>query len=398
VTSVIVHYQELGLKGRNRPWFINTLVRTLRDALRDIHVTEVRPIMGRIEVRLRDDGQWPEVAGRLRWIPGIANFSRATHVDADLEQIAGHVAASVAGCSPCTFRVSARRADKRFPVPSPDMERVIGRRVQDVTGWRVDLTRPERTIFVEVVTNDAFFYFDKERGAGGLPVGSGGRVMTLLSGGIDSPVAGWRLIRRGCRTSFVHFHSHPILSRTSQDKARSLVEQLTRGQLHSRLFLVPFAPIQQRIVIGVPPALRVLIYRRFMLRIAERLAKRTGAQALVTGDVVGQVASQTIENLAVVGAAATMPLLRPLIGFDKDEITAEAQRLGTYDISIVPDDDCCSLFAAKFPSTRASREEADAAETDLSIEQWVDEAAAAAVVEDFRFPMVKSARQETTRT
>ncbi len=267
---------------------------------------------------------------------------------ANLDAIADAVAKAVAGRSARTFRIVARRADKRFPTPSPEIERVVGRRVQDATGWPVDLSSPERVIYVEVVTNDAFFYFEKERGAGGLPVGSGGRVLCLMSGGIDSPVAAWRLIRRGCRSAFVHFHSHPILSRTSQDKVREIVRQLTRHQLNSRLYLVPFAPVQQQIVMNVPPALRVIVYRRFMARIAERLADGSSAQMLVTGDSVGQVASQTLENLAVVEQAVTMPILRPLIGFDKSEITAEAQAIGTYSISIVPDDDCCSLFTPRF--------------------------------------------------
>jgi thiamine biosynthesis protein ThiI len=398
LTSVIVHYQELGLKGRNRPWFINTLVRTIRAALKDLGVAEVRAIMGRIEVRLGARAQWSDARARHACLPGIGNFARATHTAANLDALADSVVANVAGLPMCRFRITARRADKRFPVPSPEIERVIGRRVQDATGWIVDLTRPERTIYVEFVTNDAFFYFEKEIGAGGLPVGSGGRVLCLLSGGIDSPVAAWRLIRRGCRTVFVHFHSHPILSRTSQDKARELVGVLTRHQLNSRLYLVPFSAVQQQVVIAVPPPLRVVIYRRLMVRIAEQLARRSGAQALVTGDVVGQVASQTIENLAVVEGAASIPVLRPLIGFDKDEITLEAQRLGTYSISIVPDDDCCSLFTPRFPATRTSREVVEAAESNLAVTDLVNQAVKDTLVEDFHFPMVESARQETKLT
>jgi thiamine biosynthesis protein ThiI len=259
----------------------------------------------------------------------------------------------------------------------------------------VDLSAPEFVIRVEVLTNDAFFFFDRQPGAGGLPVGTGGKVMALLSGGIDSPVAAWRLIRRGCRAEFVHFHSAPILSRTSQDKAVTLVRQLTRTQLKSRLHLVPFAPVQQQIVVTVPPPLRVIVYRRFMLRIAERLAARSRARALVTGDSVGQVASQTIENLAVVGSVATMPVLRPLIGMDKEEITAAAMRLGTYETSIIPDEDCCSLFTPRFPATRASLDVAAAAERELDVDGLVEAALAGAVVEEFSFPMVKSATSLT---
>jgi len=194
---------------------------------------------------------------------------------------------------------------------------------------------------------------------------------------------------------FVHFHSYPILSRTSQEKVRELTRILTQRQLRSRLFLVPFGAVQQQVVISVPPPLRVVIYRRLMVRIAERLAWREGAQALVTGDCIGQVASQTVENLTVVEGAATLPILRPLLGFDKDEIVAEAERLGTYGVSIVPDDDCCSLFTPRFTATRADRRAAVAAEAALDVEALVNTAVEQTVVEGFQFPVVKSAvRQE----
>lgn len=396
MSSVIVHYGELALKGRNRPWFINTLVRTLRRALADLDVADVRALMGRIEIRLGPESDWMEVRDRLARLPGIGNFSRATHVEPDLEAIAAGVVTGVGERQAQSFRISARRADKRFPMSSPEIERVLGRRVQDATGWPVNLDHPDLNIHVEVLTRDAFFYFEKEAGTGGLPVGTSGKLMCLLSGGIDSPVAAWRMIRRGCRTYFVHFHSYPILSRTSQDKVRDLVGRLTRHQLSSRLYLVPFGSLQQRVVVSVPPPLRVVIYRRLMVRIAEALGRRVGAQALVTGDVVGQVASQTIDNLSVVEGVATMPILRPLVGFDKEEITAEAQRLETYGISIVPDEDCCTLFTPRFPATKASPAAVEAAEKELDIAGLVERAVTEAVVEDFRFPMLRSTAQQTT--
>lgn len=405
MSSVVVHYAELALKGRNRPWFINTLVRSMREALADLDIVKVQPLMGRIGIELGPRAEWPAIRERLSNLPGIGNFARATHTSTDLDSIASGVVAGLSAAAPAktglpaaalatagpSFRISARRADKRFPIPSPEIERIIGRRVQDATGWKVDLSHPELTIHVEVLSEDAFFFFGKEAGPGGLPVGTSGRVMSLLSGGIDSPVASWRMIRRGCRAHFVHFHSHPILSRTSQDKARELVEQLTRHQLRSRLYLIPFAPLQQRVVVTVPPALRVVVYRRLMVRIAQRLARHTGAHALVTGDVVGQVASQTIDNLSVIDEAATMPILRPLVGFDKEEITLEAQRLGTYGISVIPDEDCCRLFTPQYPATRASMAAVRAAETELEIDALVAGAIDAAVVEEFRFPVLRLA-------
>jgi tRNA uracil 4-sulfurtransferase len=212
-------------------------------------------------------------------------------------------------------------------------------------------------------------------------------VACLLSGGIDSPVAAWRMMRRGCRVALIHFHSYPILSRTSQEKARELARVLTRYQLRSRLFLVPFGDLQQQVVLAVPPPLRVVVYRRLMLRIAERLAREHRARALVTGEVVGQVASQTIENMSVIDSVAGVPVLRPLIGMDKEEISAQAQRLGTYPISIIPDQDCCTLFTPRHPATKARAAEVEAAEAALPLDAMVAASAQAAVVEEFRFPL-----------
>ena len=197
-------------------------------------------------------------------------------------------------------------------------------------------------------------------------------------------------MKRGCAVTFVHFHSYPILSRASQEKARELITLLTKWQQRSRLYLVAFGDIQQQVVLAVPGPMRVIVYRRLMMRIAERIARARAAQALVTGDVVGQVASQTLENIAVVGSVATLPVYRPLIGMDKEEITAQAIQLGTYPISIIPDQDCCTLFTPRNPQTKARLAHIEAAETALAIDALVDRAVAEAVVEDFKFPVVGS--------
>ncbi len=240
---------------------------------------------------------------------------------------------------------------------------------------------------VEIVPGSAFYYYGRERGPGGLPVGTSGRVAVLLSGGIDSPVAAWRMMKRGCQATLVHFHSYPFLSRTSQDKARELATLLTRHQLRSRLYLVPFGELAARDYLDAFPArLRVVVYRRMMLRIAERLARASKALALVTGEVVGQVASQTLENMSVISAAATLPVLRPLIGMDKEEITAEAERLRSYPISIVPDEDCCTLFTPRHPATKARPAEVESAERSLSIETMVETAIAGAASSSFVIP------------
>jgi tRNA uracil 4-sulfurtransferase len=387
--SIIVHYQEIALKGNNRPWFIARLARNLREATRGLGVREVRVLMGRLEVVLDENSEWGAVRDRIARVFGVANFAQAGRAPLEVDAIAQAILADLGERSPRTFRVSARRADKRFPLTSPQIEREVGGRIKEARGWGVDLSHPELTIHVEALSSEAFYYFGKEPGAGGMPVGVSGRVACLLSGGIDSPVAAWRLMRRGCRVLLVHFHSYPILSRASQEKVRELARILAGFQFHSRLFLVPFGEIQQQVTLSVAPPLRVVIYRRLMMRIAERIARQNRAQALVTGEVVGQVASQTLENLASINSVVTMPVLRPLIALDKDEITAEAQRLGTYEISIIPDQDCCTLFTPRHPATKARTSDVERAEATLPVDDIVERAVAAAAVEDFQFPDVK---------
>ena len=385
--SVIVHYQEIALKGKNRPWFVARLVRNLRAALSDLDVKAVRVLMGRIEIVLGAAADWSVVRDRLSRVFGIGNFAKAGRAALEVEAIAAAILDDLGDTTTSTFRLSARRADKRFPLTSPEIEREVGGRIKEARNWTVNLSHPELTIHVEALTDEAFYFFGKDRGPGGLPVGSSGRVVCLLSGGIDSPVAAWRMMRRGCRVLFVHFHSYPVLSRASQEKARELVANLTRFQYSSRLLLVPFGELQQQVILTVPPPLRVVIYRRLMMRIAERIAQRNRALALVTGEVVGQVASQTLENMTRITEVVTLPVLRPLIGMDKEEITAEAQRLGTYPISIIPDQDCCTLFTPKHPATKARQGEVEHAESTLPVEEMIARAIDGAVREDFSFPL-----------
>jgi thiamine biosynthesis protein ThiI len=390
MASIVVHYQEIALKGKNRPWFIGRLVRNIRAALGDLDV-QVRTLMGRIEVVLGPATSPLDAGDRLRRVFGIANFSYARRTTLDIDVIAAAIIQDLGDRTCESFRVSVRRADKRFPMTSPQAEREIGGRVKAARGWRVDLEKAELVIHVELLTDEAFYYYGKERGAGGLPSGTAGKVTCLLSGGIDSPVAAHRMMKRGCSVTFVHFHSYPILSRASQEKARELVTLLTRWQRRSRLFIVPFGEIQQQVVLSVPGPMRIVVYRRLMMRIAERIAGGHRSQALVTGDCVGQVASQTLENLAVVSSVAKLPVFRPLIGMDKDEITAEAIKIGTYPISVIPDQDCCTLFTPRNPQTRAKQRLVEIAEQALPIEEMIDKAVAEAVVETFESPVIPSA-------
>src|SRR5882672_8796917 len=320
MNAIVVHYKELALKGKNRPWFIQLLVRHLKVALAGLNVRSIRSIMGRIEIELGAHAQWDAVRERIRRVFGIANFSYAGRSSHDFQELASAILADLGERQADSFRVSATRADKRLPFTSPQVEREVGGLIKEAKGWRVDLDDPALTIHIEMLPDGAFYFFGKEPGAGGLPTGTGGRVACLLSGGIDSPVAAYRMMRRGCAVLLIHFHSYPILSRASQEKVRQIATILTRFQLNSRLILVPFGDLQQKVVLSVRPELRVVVYRRLMLRIAERLASRWRARALVTGEVIGQVASQTLENLTSIAQATTLEILRPLVGMDKDEI------------------------------------------------------------------------------
>jgi tRNA uracil 4-sulfurtransferase len=392
MNTIVVHYKELALKGRNRPWFIQLLVRNLKTALAGLPIVAVRSIMGRIEIELASHAGSDspairdEVRERVGRVFGIANFSYANRGPHDFDALAAAILRDLGDRETASFRVSATRADKRLPFTSPDVEREVGGRIKEAKGWRVNLDHPALTIHVEMLPGEAFYFFGKEPGAGGLPTGTGGRVACLLSGGIDSPVAAYRMMRRGCSVMLIHFHSYPILSHASQEKVREIAALLTKYQLRSRLALVAFGEIQQQVVLAVPPPLRVVIYRRLMLRIAERLARRWHARALVTGEVIGQVASQTLENMTAIAAAADMEILRPLVGMDKDEISAEAARIGTFPISIVPDQDCCTLFTPRRPATRARPAELETAERALPIDEMVAAAVQAAAVEDYTLP------------
>ena len=383
---VLVHYHELGLKRGNRPLFLRHLARNLRRATSDLGPLNVRQVSGRVLLEL-DGHEHPEaVRDRVRRVCGVASVSLASRVASTVDAMKAAIERQIEGRAFASFRISARRAFKTYPMTSVELNRELGRFVVERTGARVDLRHGELEIHVEVMPAETFVYADRMEGPGGLPVGASGTVAALLSGGIDSPVAAWRMMKRGCRVLFVHFHSVPYLPATSQAKARALVERLTQWQYDSQLLLVPFGEIQREVVLTVPPPTRVIVYRRLMVRIAEALARRHGAAALTTGESLGQVASQTLSNIARIDEAAGMPILRPLIGMDKLEITGEARRLDTFEISIEPDADCCTLFVPKHPATRMSEHEVDAAESRLEIPRLVKEGCDGASVETFAFP------------
>ena len=391
---VVIRYHEIALKGRNRPFFVRRLVEHVERVTVDLAVGAVERASARLLLPLRDPACWPEVRTRLGRVFGVANLALAHEAPLDrvgdpaatLARLGELIVERLRGQSVPSFRVLTKRGDKTFPLTSPEVNRVLGARIQSATGAPVDLEEAALTVAVDILRGRAFFSVEKVPGPGGLPVGTSGRVLALLSGGIDSPVAAWRMMRRGCRVDLVHFHSVPFHDRTSQDKALALARLLVEWELEAVLHLVAFGEIQRQIVAAVQRPLRVVLYRRMMLRIAEGLARQGNAEALVTGESLGQVASQTLPNLTVIAEAASLPVLRPLIGMDKSEIAAQAERLGTFATSLIPDQDCCQLFVPRHPATRAQLEEVQRAEARLDVGRLTALGLAAAERVDFRYP------------
>jgi thiamine biosynthesis protein ThiI len=388
--QVLVHYHEIALKGGNRPFFVRCLADNLRRATADLGKLHVHSLAGRLALEAPDGLAWEPLRDRIATVFGVANFGRARRVEPDITALKAAAVAAARESPAGSFRVTTRRSDKSFPLGSMQIDREVGAAVQAATGLRVDLTRPELTLLVEVLRDRIYCSAERLQGPGGFPTGSSGRVMALLSGGIDSPVAAWRMMKRGCRVLLAHFHAFPLQDHTTIDKARSLARTLARYQFVSQLLLVPFGPAQQAIVACCPAPLRVVLYRRLMLRIAEALAGRHRAKALVTGDSLGQVASQTLHNLATIDEAARGPVLRPLVGMDKQEIVEQAQRIGTFDTSTLPDQDCCQLFVPRSPATAARIGEVQAAEQALDLAGLLAAAVAATEEERFLFPVLQS--------
>ncbi len=387
----IVHYHELALKGRNRDFFEQRLVRNIQLALNDLGIERVENLHSRIRVLLPPNANDTVIRARLTRVCGIANFSLAHAVplnlaDPHLDELNAAVIRKLQAKSFSTFRVTVKRADKRLTLTSMDVERTVGAAVCKETDKKVSLKHPDLTVHIELLSKHAYCSVEKIQGPGGMPVGVSGKVACLISGGIDSPVAAYRMIKRGCRALFVHFSGRPLVSRASEDKVRELIQTLTAYLYDSQLYVIPFGEIQREIVLNTPAPFRVVLYRRMMVRIAEELARKEQCWGLVTGDSLGQVASQTPENLSVVEEAAVLPILRPLIGMDKLEITDEAKRIGTYETSIEPDQDCCKLFTPPYPSTKTRIDELHKIERSLDIPRLVKQGIEKAELSEFIYP------------
>ena len=367
---VLLKFGELALKGRNRPSFVAVLERNLRRMARGLGPLEIRRRGG---VFIVTGGEPQEtLVERCLALPGVSVVQPGLRCERDPSAAADAAVALMRGRPGRSFAVRARRRDKRYPLRSMDLSRVIGEAVRVRLGLEVDLSDPDIELHVELDHKELLVSVERLRGAGGLPVGSSGRALVLLSGGLDSPVAAYRMMKRGLRCDFLHFSGRPFTGPESIYKAYALVGRLDRFQGGSRMFVVSFGPAQRRLATAGAGRLQVLSQRRLMVKVASELGRRESAEALVTGDSLGQVASQTLPNLAVVEEASELPLLRPLIDRDKSEIVEIAKQLGTYDISILPDEDCCQLFSSRLAVTRGQSDDLREIERTADIEDMVE--------------------------
>lgn len=378
---ILIHYGEIALKGKNRKFFESRLVQNIKNQLEAFvpgNFEQVNSMFGGVLVKLNKKGikNHAGIENALMHTFGIVNFSFATKAKHDIETLKKICWEMISKEKFQTFCIRTQRSNKQYKLNSPQINEIVGGHVfEKFKGKKsVDLKNPDYEISINILGNFALISQRKIQGLGGLPVGTGGKGMVLMSGGFDSPIATWQLLRRGVNIRFAHFHSIPYTSKASLEKVKSLIKVLQGYGSTGILYSIPFADAQKEIMMKSPSSLRVILYRRFMIRIAEALAKKEKCLALITGDSVGQVASQTLENILAVNEAAKLPVFRPLIGTDKEEIIRTARKIGTYEISKLPHDDCCTRLMPKNPETRAKLPEVFAAEKNLNIEKIIQEA------------------------
>jgi thiamine biosynthesis protein ThiI len=377
---IIIHYHEIALKGGNRAYFEKKLCENIKKSLNGLEYDKIERPWGRILIKPNSKSDFEKIKSKLLLVFGIAYFFESLAVDSNMEnlkkQTLNIISEKFKNKNFKTFKIQSRRTDKKYCLTSQEVNKKIGEDVlKNIPGLKVKLVKPDFILYLDILEkNKALIYSEKIKGPGGLPVGTASRVISLISSGFDSPLASYQIIKRGATVSFVHFHSYPQTNKASLDNVKKIVKILNQYQFKSTLYLVPFLNIQKEIHLKCHPTLKVILYRRLMIKIAEKIAQRDMARALVTGESLGQVASQTLENIQVINEAATLPILRPLIGTDKEDIINQARKIGTFEISSEPYEDCCSLFVPKHPETKAKIGNVLNEEKKLDIDKMVNEA------------------------
>jgi thiamine biosynthesis protein ThiI len=367
---ILIKYGELALKGDNRAFFENKLVKNIKEALKGYDGIKVEKTHGRIYVEC--DGNVNEVIDKLKKVFGIVGITVAKKVDLDLDAIYNAAIELMRSYSGKSFKVETRRPNKSFPYESMEISRMVGGKIlQNIKNVYVDVHNPDIVLNIEI-REKAYLYSCITDGIGGMPLGTNGRAVVLLSGGIDSPVAAWMMMKRGVEIEAVYFHSPPYTQERAKDKVIDLCKKLSEYGQDIYLHVVNFTDFQLAIYDKCPPKMTTIIMRRMMMRVAENIANKYGAKALITGESLGQVASQTIESLYCTNEVTHMPVFRPLIGMDKSEIVEISQKIGTYDISIRPYEDCCTIFVPKHPIIKPDLEEVIDGEKNIDYEKFID--------------------------
>ena len=388
---LILHYHEIWLKGGNKNYFLSRLIGAVKRSLADLPVQSLKLVADRLVVYPREESALPLMLERLRRVFGLAYIAPARAVENNIIDMGRLACEMMAEKNPQNFAIRAKIADSEFAMNSMELERALGRVVLDHLRSRrsdtqVNLNHPEVTCSVEVLPGTALIYTERVAGAGGLPPVTAGRLVAMLSGGFDSAVAAYKMMRRGAHVTFVHFASSGSTGRgSSQPIAEEIVRTLTPFQFTSRLYIIPFEPIQRQVVVGAQEKFRVLLYRRMMARLAREVAHAERALGLVTGDSVSQVASQTLHNLAAIDFGMDLPIFRPLAGDDKEEILRWAKQIGTYQISCEPFEDCCPRFMPRSPAIFSNPAELTGAESALDVEALLTMGLEGAMVRDFKF-------------
>ena len=370
---IIVRYAEIHLKGKNRGYFERVFTVNLEKALKGLR-HELRRTSGRYLVAAFDERDADEICARISRVFGVHSYSVGYRVPNDLEHL--FTAAKVICPQDGTFKVDTHRADKKYPLTSPELNAEIGARLlAEYPRLKVDIRSPQSTVCLDIREDGSALVFGSfEEGVGGMPVGTSSKGLLLISGGIDSPVAGYMMAKRGMDVNFLHFHSYPYTNEQAKDKVVELARILSRYTGGEEVSTVKVTHIQEEIHKKCAAELNVTLLRRFMFRIAERVAQMRGAKCLITGESLGQVASQTIEGITSSNAVVTLPVLRPLIGFDKEEIIVRAKKIGTFETSVLPYEDCCTVFLPEFPAIKPKLSYIEEEEKKLNIEALVQEA------------------------
>ncbi|MEK6861765.1 MAG: tRNA uracil 4-sulfurtransferase ThiI [Nanoarchaeota archaeon] len=373
-THIVIHYGEIAIKGKNRPYFERVLIDNIKAHLKGLKYNNLRKISGRFILELNKDSNLEEIKNKLKNIFGISYFAFAINSSQDIEVIKKNVSKLIENDKSKTVRVLTKRSNKQFKINSLEMNKIMGEHLIKNHNLTIDLVDAELSIWIEIVEKYCFIYKNKIEGLNGLPIGVSGKVIGMLSGGIDSPVASYLMMKRGCKMIYIHFHSAPYTDKSSIEKVKDIIKLLNKYQLQSKLYLVPFIDIQKEIMTKTDKEYRVILYRRFMTRIAEIIARKDEANAIVTGEALGQVASQTSANLAVIEETVKIPILRPLIAKDKQEIIDLAIKIDTYEISILPHQDCCTLFIPKHPATKSDLNIIKKMEERLDVNKLINDA------------------------